>query len=319
VSQVVKQNPIGERDVRLESETSPVTVLHRVLVAITDDDLAPAVIAFTRALEDRRGAKPSALYVIEVGVAVPDVAMIAVAMEEELQNPEARAKREAEMRAVLHIGQGAPAAWPFGIEVGMVASTIVDSAQKKGAELIVMGLNRHAAVSRAIGNDTVREVMTLGGVPVLAIRPQLMSLPKRIVVAVDFSHASIRAAHLARSLIDDSGVMHLLFVESAVLTDTSGGDDGLRLIQEKGVEAAFKHLVRELEPTAGMTIDTVIRKGNPMREIPRYCEEIEADLIAVGSQRHRFLDRMLLGSVAKSIAADGRWSTLVTPPVKAAR
>lgn len=319
MSQIASQKPGGERDVLLEPREPAEALPHRILVAITDDDLAPAAVAFGRALQDRRGAVPSVLYVIEVGVAVPEVGMIAVALEEELRNPDTRARREAEMRAILHIADGSPASWPFHIDVGAVASTIVETARREHAELIVMGLNRHVAVARAIGNDTVREVMTLGGVPVLALRPQLMGLPRRIVVAVDFSHASIRAAHLARSLMDDNAVMHLLFVESAVLSGTPGEEDGLRLIQEKGVEAAFRHLVRELQPAPGMTIDTVLRKGNPMREIPRYCDEIDADLVAVGSQRHRFLDRLLLGSVAKSVAAEGRWSTLVTPPVKPPR
>jgi nucleotide-binding universal stress UspA family protein len=182
-----------------------------------------------------------------------------------------------------------------------------------------MGLNRHAAISRAIGNDTVREVIALGGIPVLAVRPQLMNLPKHVVVAVDFSRASIRAAHLARRLIEEHGSMHLLFIESVMLNGTSESTEGLRLIQTKGLATAFEQLISELEPTAGMTIDTVVRRGNPMEEIARYCEEIEPDLVAIGSQRRRFLDRLLLGSVARSIAGNGRWSILVTPPQRAER
>jgi nucleotide-binding universal stress UspA family protein len=108
-------------------------------------------------------------------------------------------------------------------------------------------------------------------------------------------------------------------VEPAILGSKSESAEGMRLIQAKGVEAAFAQLVSELKPSAGMTIATIVRRGNPMAEISRFCEEVGPDLVALGSQRHRFLDRLLLGSVARSVAADGRWSTLVTPPTRAAR
>jgi nucleotide-binding universal stress UspA family protein len=291
----------------------------RVLLAITDDDLAPAATAVVHALHEGLRASPSVLYVIEVGPAIPEAAAVAVSLQEELRNPRSRAKQEAQMRSVLHIDSGAPATWPFSIDVGIVAGSIIAQAQRTGADMVVMGLNRHAAISRMMGNDTVREVMTLGGVPVLAVRPQLVALPRRVVVAVDFSQASIRAAHLARRLLEDHGSMHLLFVEPAMLDNKSESTEGMRLIQTRGVEAAFAQLVSELKPSPGMTIATIVRRGNPMAEISRFCEEVRPDLVALGSQRHRFLDRLLLGSVARSVAADGRWSTLVTPPTRAAR
>ena len=138
-----------------------------VLLAITDDDLAPAATAVVRALQDRRDANPSVLYVIEIGPSVPEAVVVAVTLEEELRNPRTRAKQEAEMRSILDLSDGARAAWPFKIEVGSVAATIVENARNQGIDMIVMGLNRHAAVARIMGKDTVREVMALVGVPVL--------------------------------------------------------------------------------------------------------------------------------------------------------
>ncbi|MEO9250925.1 MAG: universal stress protein [Gemmatimonadaceae bacterium] len=60
----------------------------------------------------------------------------------------------------------------------------------------------------------------------------------------------------------------------------------------------------------------VLKGGNPPAEIMRFCDNIRPDLIAVGSQRNRFLDRLSLGSAARMIAADERWSGLVTPPMR---
>jgi nucleotide-binding universal stress UspA family protein len=319
-----RKDYIDELDALLEgssvdpgTHTSRGTAGFRVLLAITDDDLAPAATAVARALHERRRGSPSVLYVLEVGAAMPEAAAVMVTLQEELSNPRTRAKQEADMRAVLHIDSGSPAAWPFDIDVGPVAGSIIAAARKQDADMVVMGLNRHATVGRMMGRDTVREVMTLGGVPVLAVRPQLAGLPARVVVAVDFSRASIRAARLARRLVDEHGSMHLLFVEPAMLDNKSESTEGMRLIQARGVEAAFAQLVSELKADPGMTIATIVRRGSPVAEISRFCEELGPDLVAVGSQRHRFLDRLLLGSVARSVAADGRWSTLVTPPERA--
>lgn len=285
-----------------------------LLLAITDDDLAPATIAVAEALHKRRNAKPSAVYVIEIGPSVPEAGIIVAQFEEELRNPQALAKQVDEMRPVLHLDSGAKATWPFEIVAGAVGREIVEAARKKGSDLIVMGLNRHAAMSRAIGNDTAREVMAIAGVPVLAVRPQLAGLPASVVIAVDFSRASIRAARLACQIVDDNCSVHLLFIESDSPRETTESVEGLQLIRSKGVDEAFRDLIHALDPPAGMRIDTKVRRGKPVEEITRFCEEIEPDLVAVGSQHHRFLDRLLLGSVARSIAAEGRWSMLVTPP-----
>lgn len=308
--------PLGTPLDAPETGTPGNAAVDAVLLAVTDDDLAPAAIAVTRALQTTRHARPSVLYVIQIAPSPPEGAVVALALEEELRDPRVRATQEREMRAVLHLDDGAPAAWPFEIRIGSVAGTIVTEARRQGAELIVMGLNPHARLARAIGNDTVHEVMALGGIPVLAVRPELTGLPRRVVVAIDFSRASIRAAHLARRLVDEHGSMHLIFIESTMLSGASESTEGLRLIQTRGLEAAFGQLVTELAPSDGLTIETIVREGSPADEIPRFCEDIHPDLVVVGSQRHRFLDRLLLGSVARTIAEDGRWSTLVTPPIR---
>ena len=146
------------------------------------------------ALQKGRKAKPSVIYVIEIGPSVPETAVVVAQLEDELRNPQALAKQIGEMRPVLHLDSDAAATWPFEIAVGAVGREVVDAAQAHRADLIVMGLNRHTTMSRAIGNDTVREVMTIGGAPVLAVRPQLTTLPARVVIAVDFSRASLRAS-----------------------------------------------------------------------------------------------------------------------------
>ena len=288
-----------------------------VVLALADDKLSDSAVAVTRALNERRGASPSVLYVIEVGTSVPEAAMVIVSLEEDLQDPRIRERQTLAMRRTLRLDREPVAAWPLTLAVGNVARVVVEHAERNGARMVVLGLNRHGTTGRVMGRDTVRGVMAISSAPVLAVRPELTDLPKRIVVPVDFSRASIRAAHLARRIVDEHGTMHLVFVEPSRSQVRTESEEAFELIHTRGVEAAFRDLVAELWPSVGVKIDTVVRQGSPVAEITRFAEESNADLIAIGSQRHPFLDRLLLGSVAKAIAADGRWSVLVTPPVRA--
>jgi len=290
-----------------------------VLLALTEDKLADSAVAVTHALEERRGARPSALYVIEVGESVPEAAMVIVSIEEGLRDPRERARQIMEMRKTLHLDRGTGAAWPLTLAVGNVARVVIEHAAKSSARMIVMGLNTHSTAGRILGRDTVRGVMAFSGTPVLAVRPELTDLPKRIVVPVDFSRASIRAARLARRIVDEHGTIHLVFVEPSPLQARTESDEAFELVHARGVDVAFSQLVEELLPSVGVKIDTAVRHGSAVEEITRFAEECDADLIAIGSQRHRFLDRLLLGSVARAVAADGRWSVLVTPPERTVR
>lgn len=290
-----------------------------VLLAVTDDKLAASAVSVTHALEERRGARPSALYVIEVGTSVPEAGIVIVSIEEDLQNPEIRERQTREMRQALQLDHGPGVAWPLTLAVGNVARVVSEHADRGGARMVVLGLNNHNSAGRALGRDTVRSLMAISSVPVLAVRPELTGLPKQIVVAVDFSRASIRAASFARSIVDEHGTIHLVFVEPVQSQVRSESDEAFALVHARGVETAFRELAAALLPSVGVRIDTVIRQGDPVDEVTRFAEECGADLIAIGSQRHRFLDRLLLGSVARAIAADGRWSVLVTPPERAKR
>ncbi len=290
-----------------------------VLLAVADDKLADSAVAVARALNGRRCASPSVLYVIEIGTSVPEAAMVIVSLEQDLQDPRIRERQTLAMRKTLRLDRGSVAAWPLTVAVGNVARVVVEQAERSGSRMVVLGLNRHGTTGRMMGRDTVGGVLAISSVPVLAVRPELMDLPKRIVVPVDFSRASIRAAHLARRIVDEHGTMHLLFVEPSRSQARTESEEAFELIHTRGVEAAFRQLVAELWPSVGVTIDTVVRRGSPVAEITRFAEECDADLIAIGSQRHPFLDRLLVGSVARAIAADARWSVLVTPPDRAGR
>jgi hypothetical protein len=55
----------------------------------------------------------------------------------------------------------------------------------------------------------------------------------------------------------------------------------------------------------------MVRVGSPGEEIAKVAEEVGADLIVVGSNRHSSLHDLLLGSTAAYLATHSRSSVLV--------
>lgn len=285
-----------------------------VLAAVTDDDARAGVLATTELLVRDRHARATLLAVMELQpVVAPDGMLACTTLG---CGPDSSASREqvvAHFRTTLHLDDGAPAAWPLDVEVGCSALCIVEQARRTGASLVVMGLHRHARADRLLGTDTLHNMLSLGGGPVLAVRSVRTRLPSCVVAAVDFSPASIRAARLARSLMAETGTLHLVFVDSGGVRGTGASATGLHLVRDRGIDAVFADLVEALEPTPGVTITPVVRRGAPTAELTRICESIQPDLVSLGQQRHPLLERLMRGSVAHDMARDARWSMLLTP------
>lgn len=319
---VTHADPIDQLDALLEDPagelaavrgTTPSPALP-VLVAIAEDAQREGVLAVAAALAERRGGLPTLMHALEISPATMPDAMVGYgALVVELRDAPMRAWTEERLRADLQLGASPAVAWPLRVELGGAAGCIVEHARQSGAHLILMGMHHHSRIGRALGNDTLRSVVEQNAAPVLAVRPELHSLPKRVAVAVDFSSASRRAAHLARRLMDEHGTLYLVNVSPDILDDAEERTEGARLIHARGLEAAFAELVAELDLPRGMTVATVKCRGNPIEELVRFCEGASVELIAVGRQRHTLVDRLRNGSVTSALIADGRWSLLVTP------
>jgi nucleotide-binding universal stress UspA family protein len=292
-------------------------VSYNLLLAIDNDDNAPAAVRVTAALT-HRGADASVLRAIElmtpvVGGAAPDAALTyaQAVLGEEFYKDQERIIRNA-IRDIL--GKEPP--WPVRAILGDPPATIVFEAEQLNAELLVMGIHRHGALAQAFGENTATRVMSNASMPILGVRPETASLPFRILVATDFGSASWETAHIAANLVDPGGVVVLAYVAlpSPVVDE---GDEGAALIQREGIERVFERLSAEIRKGKSIRVETVTRDGDPGRELLTLAEKINPDMIATASQRHRLLARLMLGSVSRKLVRDGKWSMLITPPTRA--
>jgi nucleotide-binding universal stress UspA family protein len=194
---------------------------------------------------------------------------------------------------------------------GDPATTLARMAHDANASLIVAGLGRHRVIDRLFGSETALKLVRVAALPVIAVVNGLTHAPRRIVVAVDFSETSLRAARLALDLAAPGATMYLAHVapRDATLHDWNGWGSSYK--QDAG--GALQKTRDQLRVPDGMTVQRVILQGDPATELLAFGASVNADLIATGSHGHGFVARMLIGSVTTRIMRCATCSVLTVP------
>jgi len=127
---------------------------------------------------------------------------------------------------------------------------------------------------------------------------------KTLLVAVDFSDSSEAALAYAVELAKPLGaklvVMHSYelpvygFPDGALVASV---DVATRIMQ--GAQTGLEAMVERYKSVAELS--TIVRQGVPWEEVHAVAEEVDADMIVIGTHGRRGIARALLGSVAEKI------------------
>lgn len=207
--------------------------------------------------------------------------------------------------------QGDPS-WPVTVLMGSPAWTLAHEATRRNACLLIMGIGRHNPLDRLFGTETTLATLRESRVPVLAVGPDFPVRLTRVVVAVDFSTASIEAAHMALRLLAHGGQMTLVHVRPHFehpTADWQAWDSDY----SRTLPPLFEQLQGQLDRPDGVTVDHVVVRGDPAPAFLAYAQKVQAELIAMGTQRHSVVERLMVGSVATRILRTARCSVLAVP------
>lgn len=130
-----------------------------------------------------------------------------------------------------------------------------------------------------------------------------MGLYQRVLVPTDGSPETRSVLeHAAALAVVHGATLHGLYVlntasYASVSMDASweGVSDMLRQEGESALETV-RAVAGERVP-----VETALRSGSPSREIVRYAEAEDCDLIVMGTHGRGGIDRLLLGSVAERV------------------
>lgn len=269
-----------------------------LLLALADDEPAAASIRMALTLAHAKGAMPTVVRALgdvrEAEAFAPPLAGVVV---EEYLGPDYVNECRDAVKTQLSSVAG-EVEWPLEVTDQSPIDAIVERARGLTAGLIVMGLRHHGVLRRVITRDLLAEVVRVARIPVLAVRPDGGALPRRVVVAVDFGAASIRAAQLARALLANDGAMWLVHVSP----------DNSDAVREQ-----LQRIIDDLAAAPGMTMTPIFLHGDVQSSIEGCAQAVDADLLAVGSETHSLLDRLTTGRISMKLAHTARWSTLIVP------
>ena len=229
-------------------------------------------------------------------------------------SPDMEASRRAEQKRAVK--QQAGRVWGddiVDVELydGDPATAIARLARDTNATMIIAGLGRHRVVDRLFGDETALRLVRVSSVPVLAVASGSSSAPSRIVVAVDFSETSLRAARLALEVASPNATVYLAHVgpRDSMLHEWNGW--GLSYKDDAG--DALHKMREQLNIPTGVVVQRVLLQGDPATELLAFAASVNADMIASGSHGHGFVARMLVGSVTTRILRCSTCSVLCVP------
>lgn len=202
--------------------------------------------------------------------------------------------------------------WTRQVVIGRPAQKIAEVAERRAADLIIVGRTQRGVIDRMLGGETTLQVMRLSSVPVLVVAEE-MKKPSTVVAAVDFSPASLRAAATGLAMLNGSGTLYLVHVDEPVEVFP----DGFVLPDPDYYPGQFLKLLRktasDLNAPSGVVVESVVLSGRPTRAIVEFCDRVGVDLLVAGTHGLPRVARFLLGSVSTGLVRNIHKPVIVVP------
>jgi Universal stress protein UspA and related nucleotide-binding proteins len=171
-----------------------------------------------------------------------------------------------------------------------------------------------------VASETTLATIRRAPCPVLAVSDGCVGPPQTVVVAMDFSPASLHAARQALPLLADGAVVHLVHAWRRYLAlIPDAGDDPRDVAYEHALPERFHRARNVLGRQRSLTFVSSVREGDAAAVILAAAREVRADLIVAGTRGHGVLERVWMGSVSTAVVRGAPCSVFVAsepPPVE---
>lgn len=269
-------------------------------------------------------------------VHVEDVPVMAAAYAvPDVQRESAQAARELLDEQVEQVESAGASVAERHLLAGYPADAIIHLGEDIGAGLIITGSRGQGGIQRLLMGSVSETIVRYAHCPVLVVRGRRVeTFPTRILLATDGSEDSELAAQAAAELSNNTGSeLHLVHASQLrAATPTPYPPGGGAVAGPLGAEEAalverdifteetesetrgqkvLDQQARQVEEAGGEVAGKHERVGPPSREIVDLSEEIEAELIVIGSRGLRGLKRMVMGSVSESVVRHAHCPVMV--------
>lgn len=205
------------------------------------------------------------------------------------------------------------------VQEGDPAAMIARTASELGCELVVTGIARDETLGRIVLGTTVDRLLRRMHIPVIVVRGRARAAYRGIVVATDFSDASLGALRMAADLFPGQA-LNLFHAYQPPLAQFSDDSDRFareyRSVPEQDC-AAFLDRFRA-GAAAVPPLQTWIEHGDVVPLLDEFVLERGTDLLVLGARGQSALAEILLGSTATRILSALPCDALVVPGAYAA-
>jgi|GEM_PF-6039312 len=199
---------------------------------------------------------------------------------------------------------------------GVASREIADEAERRGADLVIIGVHGAHWLWDVFVGSTAEMVVGVCRVPVLVVKFPAAYHYDNVVLAVDTSSMSFRAAQWGLTLTPTArhSVVHAVNILGENLVRLNGADDEaideLRRGQISAVRPDVERMAGELVP---LPAHVTLEPGRPEQLVSQLPEHYGADLLVVGTERGAGVRRALLGSVSRHAMQRAPCDVLVVP------
>lgn len=142
----------------------------------------------------------------------------------------------------------------------------------------------------------------------MTVRDKLPHMYDRILLPTDGEAGAEEATRHAVNLASAcDATLHALYVVDEDVVGSYPGDEYVH--EHEGAEAALEQAgedalaaIEDAAASADIDVTTVLRHGSPATAIVEYADEVDADLVVVGTKSRPGDYRQLLGSVTERVA-----------------
>lgn len=275
----------------------------RIVVPLDGSELAEAVLAQVRRLLFHKDAE----VILVRAVSVPSAAEAASVELPGILEAQA-AKYLGKIAGVL-ISQGARVRTET--RLGSTADVILDVASEEKASLIAMSTHGRSGIARWAFGSVAEKVLRASRVPVLAVRSFAgsarveaveMSL-RKILVPIDSTDLSLE-------IVPPTLELAKLFSSHVVLLHVW---DGVTCtIPVPQISEAYERF-----HAAGVSVEPLMKQGDPALQILETCDGQKADLIAMTTHGRGGVSRWMLGSVTEKVLRASTVPLMAVRPGKA--
>jgi nucleotide-binding universal stress UspA family protein len=218
------------------------------------------------------------------------------------------------------LGIGEPELAGIEARSGEPHRVLIEAAREASADLIVVGATSSGPLAAELLGSTADRVLRKAACPVLLVRGEPRMPPRRVLAPVDLSQISADAfrcglgllAQLAKNEPLEVRAVYALSFTDALQHRQHGELSPEEAESHSGEE--LRRFVLENQPDAAFEVETDVLSGEARFEILQELEKRPADLVMLGTHGRGGLDRLILGSVASTVARKAPCSVLLIPP-----